>query len=629
MRSQAGPADLYDRELQGWRDVQPTPPIFLPDSSAQGNGAACGDRVVIDYRRDGAMAVHTDSCFVCRASAGYMASMVRGKPAGEMLRIVDSVLGGSVDGEFRNVASRRPDCFRLPWEVLKSAVLQSGSSPSDSVATTFAGAANALSCDACVHSCSLSFAPVRESFIRRAARRITGFAASLAGRHGTGQQRFHRFMRFGKLVLSDAEIEELDAISVNVSPEVVRYWYRTNVLGIVLGHVRRPLSQSLAGDRRKYDLYLDEKISELELIRRLAADLEITVVKGGHTRNLYSPVTLRSFHDVDIVVPDSIVAFELGSRLLRQGGYSTSLAQSTAFSRKVVVGQDGKEVLTGHYHLRKKGVGGDMVVDISFPGLPVGLNDSLPYYSNWDQTVRMTCITLAHLLKHELPRIKDLNDFYLLIGNDIDTELLKASLLEHNLSFRFALAGSFVASHYGADARPAARAVVEATSSRFQRFLAGAVVRLGWPFRPRLNLVPQIYDQFLQFRKKYSGFDALRRMIAMLVMTGSGGRRVGRQGISTILDADVGKRLYMVPVLTFKGPVNISIPCSFTTLPGDSRCGISNRDGLRLMVNPVGVFILTSDWKVKHKPGEIDEITLKLLTELGLPLESVEVVRGW
>jgi len=629
MLSQRVAAGLYNSELTAWGRTPPASPVFLPDSSAQGNGAACGDRVIVDYRRDGAMAVHTDSCLVCRASAGYMASRVQGRLAADTLRIVYEVLGGNVDTAFKDVALRRPDCFRLPWEVLKSAVLQSQNSSSDRAVTTFAGAANALSCDACVHSCSLSFEPVREPLVRRLTMGILRIPSRIAGRNRTAQQLFHRFSRFGKLVLSDAEIEELDAISGNISPEVVRYWYRTNVLGIVLSHVRRPLPPLLAGDGRKYDLHLTEKISELELIRRLAADLEVSVVKGGCTRELYSPVRLRSFHDIDIVVPDSNVAFELGSRLLRQGGYSTSLAQNTAFSLKVIVDDDGKQVLTGHYHLRKKGVGGDLVVDISFPGLPVGLNDSLPYYSNWDQKVRMTCVTLAHLLKHDLPRIKDLNDFYLLIGNGIDSDLLKSSLLRHNLSFRFALACCYVDKHYGADARPLASAIVHATSPRPQRFLATAIVRLGWPFRPKLHLVAQAVDQYLQLKRNYSGFAAAKRVFGMFVSRRPGHARPDRQGILKIFDTDVGKRVYMVPVLTFRSPVILRFPSSFTTLPGDASSGVCCRDGLRLMVNPVGMFILTSGWKVRNKPCEIDEVILMLLNELDLPIESVEVVRGW
>ena len=619
---------LYGTEVAAWLDHPLAEQPVLPDVSTDAHGAACGDRVSLDLRDDGRVFVSVEGCILARASAAWLTNRAQALPMAELERLADEVIAGGWQSRFPSVCSERRRCVVLPWEALRQALR---TERSEGESDKPGRARTALACDACVHSCRVRWekdeppaaAPPR-SPMTGWGRRIRRLFDAIVGRGGP---RFHASSRYGHLEIGTRERRRLRRLIEDADDGQVNYWYRTNVLGVVCSHVDEPLPPLLASGMRRLQLAHRERLDEAERLTGSVGATGVRPIKGLATHVLYDAPNRRTFKDLDYVAPSADAAFAFGGRLMREHGYRTSLSQRTAFSMKEAYSGGSAAVLSGHFHLERPGEHTRLVVDVSFPGVPVGLHDVLPTAGEARGAEVNVLDAVAHLLKHDLPRPKDLNDIRLLLSNAaLKEERLAAALRRQGLTFRFQLA---VLALGGASRSPSLRGRLErllSASGRRGRGVARLLRALGWPHRPRTHFLAQACDQYFLERCRRTRREAVRGVGRMLRRMDTAPRSAPETG--GLLPVPFGQRLYLIPVLFFRTPLpSARMPAGFRALDG-GRSGFVERGGLTLFLSALGLFIATTDWRLPTSPRLLDEAVWGVVRELGLGQEDVRAARA-
>jgi len=114
-------------------------PLAAPDASAVADNPVCGDRVVVEIRREGGaiaeISARARGCTLAVASASVMTELARGGTRAEiatLARALERIVAGdpapaSTDDRLRAFAGVGPHpsrhrCATLPWEALEEAL---------------------------------------------------------------------------------------------------------------------------------------------------------------------------------------------------------------------------------------------------------------------------------------------------------------------------------------------------------------------------------------------------------------------------------------------------------------------------------------------------------------------------
>lgn len=519
---------LYGASVADFLRYPLRPALVLAESIAEGDGMACGDRVVVEIARaDGRLlvAARVDGSLLCRASAIRLSQTLEGLTLDLATRAIDAELTGlqasrDQEASFAWLGQRVPidqyASVALPWEAAQSALdeldrkdVRADCRPADS--------ALGLSCDACVTAVRVRWHPQEVPSPHAAAGasrlgRVRAFlAAVVASKPRRHVETPQRIARFGQWIYSPAEDTALESFARSITPRQIAYLVKTHLLGITERHVERlrcrvglEAEWRLAARRDRLAQRALLRQADLIMDRLRAAGVPFAPVKGLATRRLYDggpAALLRRFKDLDFMLPDFAALARATQVLLTSEGSSLTMSGSVPFSLKIVEEQDGTELLTGHVHLEMS-AGVKVIADLSFPGIPVGRTSVLSYPSlhsdGWPRSEDLTVCTLAHLFKHHVAPIKDFNDLYVLLQTGISEERLRRMLERFGLLFHARLAVSFLVSTYRLDPHlPAVQAILRGERCR-ERAIIALLLALGWPHEYYPHLAAQLYQQVLR-----------------------------------------------------------------------------------------------------------------------------------
>lgn len=647
----APPADgLYGADIRALADAaEDFGFLLLPDVSVDASGTACGDVVQVDLAVDGGrlrVAIRVVGCELCRASATDLRYALRDATPAEARTVGLTRLRALLEGgptaalpaglaQWANVG--RNTCLALPNEALLHALAQFETP--DGMACEWNGPVG-MSCDACVTGRKVNWAvpgearPEPKRGVVARVKRVLGNAPARPADCPVS------LARFGRLVYSDRERGELAVFIREVNPRQIEYLRRVHALGLMRNHAvaagAGELHPELASAIRRASLHNRAMLREGNRIldRCRAAAIPVTPVKGLFTSGLYPHTGLRHFKDLDFVTPDFARALALASDLLFRDGYAFTSVEGVPFSLKVAHDQDG-EVLTGHFHIERSSGDSALVVDVNFPGIPVGRNASLRYPATGPDaptaSENQLVVTLAHLLKHHVTPVKDLNDLFLMLDGEmqLDPSRVLKMLRRHGLLFRARLAITFLQRTYGLGNTVASR--VLAGAPLWERALIRWVLARRWPYEYRPHSVAQLYDEFY----RESALHGIRAAARGIGQSGSGALNGDVSAVTRALGMPFGSRLYLVPAILFPVEIGSAVdwPATSAALGGDAQpvdpaCAwMISRVNVQALATTVGLFVPTRDWRMTPDRGSLTALLLDVLRVSGIPQDAVTVVR--
>jgi hypothetical protein len=525
---------------------------------------------------------------------------------------------------------RRSRCALTAWEVGGQALVTAGSN-----GAACATAAGALSCDACVDTRQVRWttpeddevplAPIRGHLGTRLLHAVRNFQRLPHG--PIAAERLH-LTRFGKLSL-DAKTQEQFAQFATTADEKDAHQLKLHrLLGMVEWHLHRSnIAPSAPLARRSAEMGARTVAQHgaIEEIERLAGErgFRIAPIKGLRTSQLYPARQMRHFSDFDYLTPGLDEAVRFADALLETLDYRFT-SDTVPFSLKVVHDAAGKEVLTGHFHLVRRRVSHVHAVDVNFPGIPLGLLDTTHFPNvgsdgvDWSDQL---AVTLAHLLKHDIAFMKDINDVLLMFMNApaLSLEVVR----RYQLDFAAKLVVEYLICEMDFDvgASSAAGCLVRETSS-VERTVIHAILRRGWPYDIMAHRIAQAVDITLRRRARWGTVRAFSDLVDLLAPRAKPvAPQVG--AFTSLFGEPLHTRVYLVPLVRFS--VDASRIAAATNWPADIQripeCAawLVSRRRVRLIVLPIGIFLATADWSVAASSREVESFALDICRALDVP----------
>jgi len=596
--------------------------LLVPEATLESRGHACGDSVVIDIGGQAgelALAVTTAACRACEVEAGAMVAALDGLGAPEATALIDD--------RIRRLSRDRIDhgarCSLTVWEVGAQALATARGGAQ--ACSPLRAAPGALSCDACVDTRRVRWttpddddrpAPGADRLGARLAQAVRNFRRAPEGAFSAEHL---GVMRFGKLQL-DAATEAALARWAPAADEPSAHQVKLHRLaGMIEWHCRRlGIAPSPALARRFAEMGARAAIQlgAVAEVERLAAahGLRIAAIKGLRTSQLYPDRAMRHFSDFDYLTPGLDDAVRLAGPLVQTLGYRFT-PDAVPFSLKVVQDAAGDEVLTGHFHLVRRHVSHVHAVDVNFPGIPLGLLDTTQFPAAGADGVPWAdqlAVTLAHLLKHDIAFMKDINDVLLILTHQPAVAL---DVIERcQLGFAARLVLDFLVREMGFSvaASPAARALVGAGSAA-ERAIVRAIARRGWPYDVAAHRYAQAIDIALRRRARRGTRQAVADLLALLAPRTTAAAPPPSGPITAALGHPLHTRIYLVPLLRFTAdPARLARASAASSgelrrLPGAAAWTVTH-GRVRLVVLPLGVFLATADWSVRASAGEVERL---------------------
>lgn len=594
-------------------------PWVLPDIIIENDGVSCGDRITLYVSIIGE-AVHvgtaTCGCLVCRTESDRMKREVSGRSLADVREFVQ-------DMAERGAASRHPGrggCASLPWESLVHAFerLQP--------ATCFSER-DGFGCDACVTSYRPTWNPEPT-----AARTMPGTLRLLWSGLRRLDHQGQAAQRFGRMY-APVPRDEFQTFAEALRPDDMRWLKRLRLAaplynaairdGVDSVALRPLLATALAQSVRQSAIAGErERILDIIATRRLA----ISPVKGTANAGLYPKDWVRPSLDFDFVAHSFEAAMELAHELVVGRGYRFVVHGSVPFSIKLVADDRGIDRVIGHFHVEAF-IGGrhQVVVDISFPGYPIGKSALLDFSGlEPGQTAPLLpLIALLHMFKHEHAFAKDANDLHLLIEDTaFDEEDFLVRVMDLDLGFIAGLA----LRHLGTHGERARRAWERMRSSLSPRdcIVIELLLASGWPDRAAAHFAGRIFDLWRRIRRSAPLLVAATILARQLRPAQKVDGVPG--GALDALRIPRNARCYLVPLAIFRRyPGEAWRPAemlakrqlSCTELGQRGLFAVSNGPD-QVVLTTLGIFAPTGDWFLRGTKEGLARLTEQVLASLEL-----------
>lgn len=566
----------------------------ISDIIVNSGGVACGESLSVEaYRDDNKLYFKflSNACTVATNVAKYLETELSGcdedKIIGEVKRLLQYDFKRTEKWIF-NYLPERERCVFAPIEVLQTILLGNHLSQCNLEDNKL------LACDACVRVRTLNWGKTTHS---RKILKLRDFASELSNLEKEG---YDYFQKMGLCVQNDLSLfKRLASVDQNDFS--------------VIKQLR--LAAPYYNNARRYNLAIDDKIKglavkqqisllvakhEIDVVEKYIEEhaLNVGLVKGGKTSIFYPKGDIRPHMDFDYLATNFKDAFQLISYLLNKRNFKLVVGGSVPISLKCVDGGGGQEELTGHIHLEK--ILQDryqIVIDINMGAFPMGRTGVIKIKNARDITLEeITCITTAHLFKHENAFMKDINDlYYILKSGQIKYDVLKENLIRYGLQNYWGVAIHFMNVHMGC------KDSFDIKMSPFISYLG----KRNWPFSAKAHFFVKMADLIHQSCKKYGIFRGAQE--AWRQISGASGKLPTKKYHSLI--GEMNTRAYLYPIVIFT---------SCVTIP-HIEGSISLKDEMyvykNIIILPIGLFLLQHK---EHNRKDLNEDVQFLLRKMGI-----------
>jgi len=632
-------ASLYPEFVRELAAVEKKRIIIAPDAIAHSEGLACGDQLSIELSTiDGKCEfnVHVDGCLLCRASTAYMQDLLNEKSI-QAVRDITVAFFAELDSDCSNreilgpwqtykVPDDRKECVASPWRLLLAAI----NSLSMVCSTNIKMAP--LACDACVQSHKVTWN--HEAVAKDRKGMFTQFIRSVKVLRKLDIAADFRWQPLGKCILSQVELKRLQQELGQCTKQDIQDIKKLRLPALLYNNFSTSDSVSethgfwlLVKKQRIRHYVTQRELTRVEEIIRLRG-WRIVPVKGVVTSKLYESPAIRPHLDYDFVAASIEEAFALASWLMTERNFRFVTGGSVPFSLKVIEDNDGKEILTGHFHLEKIiDDAWQVVIDINFPGFPLSRTSLFPLTfakgePSWEEQL---VITLCHIFKHELVFIKDINDAYLLLNSGrIDKQLLASHLTQHNLEFYYQLLRVFLEEAYNL---PNERTLVyHKTDAPIIKWL----LNQQWPYSRKAHFYAKAIDLVKRSRIRSGLVGAVRE----LSRQGFGSSPSEANGaLGKKLGVSLNTRLYLFPVAIFKRYIQLPdmknskedafLGKSETIVPG--HMVVVTVGEVQIVVTAMGLFLPTSELRTVGNKQDFTVVAKEVLANLNLGWQDLVI----
>lgn len=652
--------------------------LILADFSADNIGRTCGDYVKLDMVLEGKrvyFGVEIHGCIHAKASGKYMLDLVNGKSIEEVSEIFSSFKKeiqsmkeerSELSGAWENLIldKNKESCILAPWEALNGALENFFSQTCSITNEKKVG----LGCDACVISNNLRWeknennSNERKSLTEKneSKKSLYKILKELNKRTkvikiGKFEDQYLSFQKYGKIILDENEKENLINFVEVIKENEIDHLRRLRFMGILAYHCKNLNIKSINPElerlftRAIIKSTIQEKV--IDIINKIIDKEEINAVfiKGSKTRELYPERTSRYSNDLDLLTLDFDNAIKICSALIRYENFYLPLRNGVAFSLKYVMDNNGSIILTGHYHMEKYLAKHRLNIDVSFPGLPLGLLNTTHYPNVENKTLSYEdqfIITLSHLFKHELPYMKDINDLYLIIKQQkVDIQKLESLVEKYSLNIFTVLITRYIDLNIDKSfGQSICIKNYEKKLSYIDKKIIDKSIKDGWPYKLGSHFLVQAYDIHKRLKKSKGLKDSIKDLEKIIINKRFSQNNFHFKNVKEndlylrqleVLGISLYERLFLIQVISFEDYFEISKENivnleknNFKIYKFEANSLIIKSDIFTLLLTPVGLFLTTKDWSCQGDRKELTKTVFNIIDCIGYKRDRVKVVRS-
>lgn len=470
--------------------------LIIPDLVLIKEGVSCGDRLIIRGQVDDGVLrfdiVADDACLLCKAASIDVTKRYSNMGMEEIKIVLlkeyksyESNQGiiferfGLDESQFAN----RFECLISPFKLLLNFIKQL-----QGKVYTFGYKPNtidSMECDACVSACSINWEnKIKQKIDHRGDKKY-------------GKEYLKKWLPLGKIELLEEDVDLLKRMCGSITDSDFQFLSDYTMNSFVLNHLMN-YAPELVDERWKPAAYLIQKNEVnkwyFEEIKEYVSKnkIEVYFIKGYVSQKYYENPALRIHSDYDVIAVSCLDAFKLANYLMNNG-FSI---RPNLFSYKPIV-QNGETVISGHFHLQR--IIDDTYMfelDISFPGFPLNrINLYYPRLNGNDISIEdQVIITLLHLFKHSNVYMKDINDLFYMLQEDMNYIYLSERLNKCELKMYFQIATDFILNNY-----PSAKEKLKRIVDYF-----GCITEkkyMGWPYDEEVHKRIKLDDYLHRMEK--------------------------------------------------------------------------------------------------------------------------------
>jgi len=414
--------------------------LLAPEYVYESNGIACGDKVSLyAYRIDGDLffSFLNTGCSISVSIADYLEDNLSGNKESYVRERLDEIMD-NIELYF-DFPIHRKECAMAPIRLLQhffDNVSKCDVSKND---------VGKLACDACVKMQRIDWNSKKKH------EEITKMTE--VDEKDESNVKVAMLQRLGCCVLSDEMQKRFQDEMQSFREEYISIIKKYRLAAPFYNNAKKynlrlaPIIKELAIKQKTSLAVAESEISVIDVYIK-KNDLYISAVKGGRTGEYYPEGMFRAHMDFDYLAHNVADASSLIGYLINDRQFKMVIGGSVPFSFKSVLDKKHMEQITGHIHLEK--ILQDrfqVVVDINMGGFPLGRTGIMKFDGQEKELEieKLICITLAHLFKHEIVFMKDINDLYYLLGDDsVNEEKLYRLLHQYNLDDYFTIAYGYI-----------------------------------------------------------------------------------------------------------------------------------------------------------------------------------------
>lgn len=429
--------------------------IVIPDLIMNKEGIACGDKLVISGQIDNDNLKFNffieEACDLSKAVCSYLQQNFNNKKI-KVIKKKILQLNKKIQYNHRYIFnlfeldyekfSERIECLLSPIKLFCDFIdnIESNIETFSEKPNTF----ERMECDACTGTCRINWKNEKRT----------------KNNHHNGKiystDYLKKWLPYGKVTLTEDEINNLPKVLKSMTKEDYQFLSDHTMNSFVLSNIIKYCPNEI-NKNWKATSYLIQKneitTNYFKEIKNYISknSLSIYSVKGFVTQKYYEDPALRIHSDFDLIAETEEDAFKLMYYLLNDG----FTIRPNLFSIKEMYDKrKNSERISGHFHLQK--IIDDMYnfeIDLTFPGFPI--NRVELFYPkiecNSISIESQIVVTLLHLFKHSNIYMKDINDLYYMLHENIDFKYLNALIKNHNLFKFFELAVTYIYNNYLVD----------------------------------------------------------------------------------------------------------------------------------------------------------------------------------
>ena len=544
-----------------------TPDVYNTRYIADGIGISCGDilsMTIFLNKNNIYIQIAGDCCMIAKASLNIMLGLVQQKNINEVVKICNhgnaAILSWENNTqdqwlEFQPLEILKPFmhsrflCIQLPWILLQKAINEIISNQQKNTLHKMKNHdASSMDCDACIKISPILTGEKLEK--QNDFKSIIKLSYGDIARIGKDiKKQIHMYpAKFAKITLNEKEKALLTKLSALWREEYTSFFRNSKVTEVIYENMKEngdtiPDSLKTLYLQKETHFFTAKKLWQQAKKILDQHDIKYSAIKGITLQKYYDHIGRSRFSsDIDLLTP-SIDEFIKVSNLLRfELGYAFHDQLGIVGSMKV----DYIQILSGHAHFIKHSNGEMVTIDLSFPNIPNGLFrtlDSGIKYDHGDSNIITKFINLsAHAFKHSRLPLKEINDCYILLTQKqekIDVDELKKKLKNNHLLFKFILMITTVKRNFQKVMTPDDYPLnfrFGVISSIVARFL----VFCGWPYSLLIH-------QVIRYLYKASDKVCNRKKF----------HEAGKKGLTQYIQKAYPDRMYWIPIIEFKSPVDI------------------------------------------------------------------------